>query len=101
MRLPQIAWCFLAAASAALAQTSPPFVGGAWSGNITPTSATVVVRLNATGLRVRLHVSQNEALTPAVFSGVVTTSATTGSTAKLTVQGLQPDTDYYYGVEVA
>ena len=28
-------------------------------------------------------------------------SATTGNTVKLTVQGLQPDTDYYYGVEVA
>jgi alkaline phosphatase D len=95
----RICWSFLIFAGAAFAQA--PFIGGVWSGNITPTSATVAVRLNAPGLRVRLHISQNEALTPAAYSSIVTTAAATGNTAKLTVQGLQPDTDYYYGIEVA
>jgi phosphodiesterase/alkaline phosphatase D-like protein len=83
------------------AQTSSPFVGGVWSGNVSPTGATVALRLNAAGLRVRLQVSQNESLTPATVSSVVTTAAGSGFAAKLTVQGLQPDTDYYYGIEVA
>lgn len=83
------------------AQAGNPFVGGVWSGNVTPTSATVAVRLNAPGLRVRLQVSQNSALTSPVFSSAVNTAATTGNTVKLTVQGLKPDTDYYYGIEVA
>ena len=76
------------------------FIGGVWSGNITPTSATVVARFSDVA-RVRLHVSKNEALTQSVFSGFVNTSANNGFTAKMTVQGLVPDTDYYYGVEVA
>jgi phosphodiesterase/alkaline phosphatase D-like protein len=102
MRTPVRAFgLFVLLCGAALGQTASPFIGGCWSGNVSPTSATVSVRLNAPTLRVRLQVSQNEALTPAVFSSVVTTSASTGHTAKLTVQGLQPDTDYYYGIEVA
>jgi phosphodiesterase/alkaline phosphatase D-like protein len=80
---------------------SSPFIGGVWAGNVTPTSATVSIRLNSSGVRVRLQVSRSESLTPAVFSSVVTTAATTGNTVKLTVQGLVPDTDYFYGVEVA
>jgi phosphodiesterase/alkaline phosphatase D-like protein len=78
-----------------------PFIGGVWSGNVSPTSVTVVGRLNESGQRVRLHVSQNESLTQPVFSSFVTTTATNGNTTKLTVQGLQPDTDYFYGFEVA
>jgi phosphodiesterase/alkaline phosphatase D-like protein len=101
MRIPRLALCFLAFFTAAYGQAGSPFVGGAWSGNVTPTSATVVVRLNASGQRVRLQVSQNESLTPAIFSSVVTSAASAGNTAKLTVQGLQPGTDYYYGIEVA
>jgi phosphodiesterase/alkaline phosphatase D-like protein len=77
-----------------------PLVGGVWAGNVTPTSATISIRLNAPGLRVRLQVSQAESLTPAVFSSVVTTAAASGNTVKLTVQGLVPDTDYLYGIEV-
>lgn len=78
-----------------------PFIGGVWAGNVTPTSATVSVRLNGSGLRVRLQVSRSESLVSPVYSSVLTTVATTGNTAKLTVQGLVPDTDYYYGIEVA
>ena len=82
------------------AADASPFVGGVWAGNVTPTSATVSIRLNAPGLRVRLQVSQSESLVPAVYSTVVTTVAASGHTAKLTVQGLVPDTDYFYGIEV-
>ncbi len=83
------------------AQGDSPFIGGAWAGNVTPTSATVSIRLNSPGLRVRLQISQSPALTPAIFSGAVNTATSTGNTAKLTVQGLQPDTQYFYGIEVA
>lgn len=86
---------------AAFGQHSGPFIGGAWAGNVSPTSATVSIRLNTTGARVRLQVSKNENLTPAIFSGAVTTNANNGNTAKLVVQGLESDTDYYYGIEVA
>lgn len=93
--------CFCALALSAFGQASGPFIGGAWSGNVSPTSVTVSIRLDTAGQRVRLQVSQNEGLTPAVFSGAVTTAVNLGNTVKLTVQGLQPDTDYYYGIEVA
>src|SRR5262245_16762027 len=101
MRFAQILFLFLAARAVGIAQSSAQFVGGAWSGNVTPTSATVVIRLDAPSQRVRLQVSQNAALTPPIFSAAVTTAAATGYTVKLNVQGLQPDTDYFYGVEVA
>jgi phosphodiesterase/alkaline phosphatase D-like protein len=78
-----------------------PLIGGMWCGSVTPTSATVVVRLNTSGIRVRVQVSTSSTLSPAVFSGAVNSAAATGNAVKLTVQGLQPDTDYYYGVEVA
>jgi phosphodiesterase/alkaline phosphatase D-like protein len=93
--------CFFALAAVAFGQHSGPFIGGAWAGNVSPTSATVSIRLNTTGVRVRLQVSQNENLTPAVFSGAITTTANNGNTVKLSIQGLKTDTDYYYGIEVA
>jgi phosphodiesterase/alkaline phosphatase D-like protein len=77
-----------------------PAIGGVWCGNVTPTSVTVTIRLTAPGLRVRLQVSRADTLAQPVFSSVVTTAATLGNTAKLTVQGLLPDTDYFYGIEV-
>jgi phosphodiesterase/alkaline phosphatase D-like protein len=88
-----------ATASASFAQGI--FIGGVWSGNVTPTSAMVAAHLTGPGLRVRLLVSVNESLSPAIFSSAVNTAAATGNAVKLTVQGLQPDTDYFYGIEVA
>ncbi len=90
-----------AVCASVMGQGTSPFIGGVWSGNVTPTSATVVVHLTAPALRVRLQVGVNPTLTPAVFSSAVNTAASTGNAVKLTVQGLLPDTDYYYGVEVA
>ncbi len=101
MFLPRTLLICLGIAATAFGQASSPFIGGVWSGNVTPTSATVGVRLNAPALRVRLQVSTNPNLVPAIFSSAVNTAASAGNAVKLTVQGLLPDTDYYYGVEVA
>ncbi len=95
----KVALVFLALTFTALAQS--PFAGGAWCGNVTPTSATVSVRLNTAALRVRLVISTNANLSSPVYSSVVTTNANSDNVAKLSVQGLKPDTDYYYGIEVA
>lgn len=94
-------FCFLILTVVAFGQDPGPFVSGAWSGNVSPTSATVSIRLTAPGQRVRLQVSQNANLTAPLYSSVVTTSANLGNTVKLSVQGLQPNTDYFYGIEVA
>ncbi len=77
------------------------FTSSVWSGNVTPTSASVVVRLNTAGLRVRLLVSTNPSLTAPIFSGVVTTAAAAGNIVTLNMSSLQSDTEYFYGVEVA
>ena len=101
MKLANLVFVFLAACSALFGQSLSPVVGGVWSGNVSSTSATVAVRLNSSGLRVRLQVSQSQALTVApLFSAVITSAANTGNAVKLTIQGLQPDTDYFYGIEI-
>ena len=76
------------------------FVGSVWAGNVSPTSATVAVRLNTPGVKVRVAFSTTPTLTSPIFSAPANTAAAS-NTVKLTVQGLRPDTDYYYGVEVA
>lgn len=86
--------------SGAAAQ-SVDFIGGVWSGGVTSSSVTVVARLNAPGQRVRLAVSENDRLTSSTFSLTVNTAAGSGNTAKLTMQGLRPDTEYHYGIEIA
>lgn len=91
----------LAIATSAFAQSVSPFIGGAWSGAVTASTATVAVRLTTSGQRVRLQLSPSPSLSPATFSPVVTSAAASGNAVKLTVQGLQSDTDYYYGIEVA
>jgi alkaline phosphatase D len=101
MALLKLAFLLLIAGASALAQSELFIVGGVWSGNVTPTSATVALRLNAGNQRVRLLVSQNENLSPGVYSSAVTTNPAAGNAVKLSVQGLVPDTDYFYGIEVA
>eukprot|EP01035_Chromulina_nebulosa_P013398 gene13398-17798_t len=88
-------------AQAVATLAASPFASSVWSGNVTPTSATVAVRLTASAQRVRLHVSTNPALTAPIYSSVVTTAAAAGNAVKLNVSSLQPDTEYFYGVEVA
>ncbi len=83
------------------AQIASPFVSGAWSGNVTPTSATVTIRLSTSGVAVRLVLSTNSTLAPAKFFGAVTTTANKGDTVSIDAFGLDPNTDYFYGFEVA
>jgi phosphodiesterase/alkaline phosphatase D-like protein len=101
MVLLKFAFLLLISCASAVAQSELFIVGGVWSGNVTPTSATVALRLNAGGQRVRLLVSQNENLSPGTYSSAVTTNPAAGNAVKLSVQGLVPDTDYFYGIEVA
>src|SRR5579885_1613853 len=100
---PLLVWLGMALAiltpARGLAQGSP-FASGAWSGNLTPTSATVTIRLNASALDVRLVLSPSATLSPAKFFGGVTTSAASGNTVSIDAFGLEPNTDYFYGFEV-
>jgi alkaline phosphatase D len=101
MRLCHFVFCTLLFAVSALpAQTAAPFASGPWSGNVTPTSATVAVRLAAPGLQVRVALSERADLAAATYSVPVTTAAESGNVAKVSLTGLKPETDYYYGFEV-
>jgi phosphodiesterase/alkaline phosphatase D-like protein len=97
-----LAWAVLGVTAAAARSVAPatPFACGVWSGNVSATSASVVVRLNSAGQKVRLRASTEPDLTPAVWSSTAITTASAGNAVSLTVEGLIPDTDYYYGVEV-
>lgn len=87
---------------AALSAQSPsPFVSGVWCGNVTPTRASVCVRLADSGLRVRLAVGTGGRLSPALYSAPVISSADAGNVVRLDIDGLQPATEYVYGIEVA
>lgn len=66
-----------------------------WVGATTPTSAMVTARLS--GQSARLHVSTTDDLSDPVTSEEVTAEH---GVAKLPIDGLDPDTRYYYGVEV-
>ena len=46
------------AAGEGRAQSVSPFAGGAWCGNVTPTTATVKVRLASPGLAARLALAR-------------------------------------------
>lgn len=95
--------CLLAALGLVVlgrAQTGSPFLSGAWSGNVTATTATVSIRLGSAGQRVRLVVGPNEQLSPSAFSAAVTTSLLSGNVAAMDISGLEPGQTYYYGVEV-
>ncbi|MBL9202997.1 MAG: alkaline phosphatase D family protein [Opitutaceae bacterium] len=100
MKLENILAAFLALSVSVAAQSTSPVVGGVWAGNVSPTSVTVAARINESGARVRLVVSPSESLAAPMFSPVVTTASASGNAVKLTVQGLQPGTDYHYALEV-
>src|SRR3954469_2370662 len=99
--LPRVLPLLCLALTAPWAMAQSPFASSVWSGNVTPTSASVVVRLNSSSQKVRLDVSSNISLSTPILSSTATTAATAGNTVTLSVQGLQPDTDYYYGIEIA
>lgn len=99
-RYPLVLVSFFLVAIQLHAQVGGPFASGPWSGNVTPTSATVAVHLAASNAQVRLAVSTRADLSNAVYSTGIVTDADSGNRAKLDVAGLTPDTDYYYGFEV-
>ncbi len=90
----------LAASGLAQGQVTAPLASGPWSGNVTATSATAAVRLNAGGLSVRLLLSRNADLSAPSYFGPVTTQAAAGNMAKIDATGLLPATTYYYAFEV-
>jgi hypothetical protein len=101
MTLPKLLIFVVALTAAAFGQGVSPFIGSAWCGNVTSSTATVSIRMETAGQRVRLQISTNPSLTAATFSPAVTSAVTAGNTVKLSMQGLQPDTEYFYGIEVA
>lgn len=100
-RLTAILVALVVFATVAGGQTASPLTSGVWSGNVTSSSATVCVRLTTPGVRVRLVVSTNAQLGAAVFSAFETTALVAGNAVALSIGGLEPDTAYYYGLEVA
>jgi alkaline phosphatase D len=82
------------------AQIGPPFAAGPWCGNVSATGATVAVHLSAPGASVRLAVARNAGLADAIYSVPAVTQSAAGNGVKLDIQGLLPDTAYYYGLEI-
>jgi alkaline phosphatase D len=82
------------------------FQGGAgpvvwlWSGAVTPTSVRVTAHLNGASGQVRLAVSPNPDLSNPLYSAPAVADAANNNTVTLGVGGLNPDTTYYYAVEV-
>jgi hypothetical protein len=87
-------------ASVLHAQATSPLASSPWCGNVSATSATVAVHLGSSAQNVRLVVAVGADLSSAQYSAVAVTAAETGNVVKLDVQGLMPDSDYYYGIEV-
>src|SRR5690606_15601256 len=71
-----------------------------WCGNVTSTSATVAARLDDPGQWVRLRVSTRPDLAEPSYSTFAYTTAVSAGAVKVTAQGLEPDTEYFYGFEV-
>jgi phosphodiesterase/alkaline phosphatase D-like protein len=82
----------------------PPAASGsvsfAWSGAVTPQSATVKAKLLREGARARLVVSPREDLTEPLYSELRAAAASRGNMVAFTVKNLKPDTVYHYAVEV-
>lgn len=82
-----------------MAQTGR-FVEFLWSGAITPHSARVNAKINHDSAAVRLLVSADPTLTNPLYSGFQTAAlATNNRVVSLPIDGLQPDTPYYYAIE--
>lgn len=70
-----------------------------WSGATQPTSAVVAAKLTSASSNVRLVVSTSASLSNPVYSPAVSAGSATNFMAKMTVNGLTPNTTYYYAVE--
>ena len=77
-----------------------PVERGPWSGAITPASAVVKAKLRDPGARARLVVSRNPALTRATRTPAQISSFESGRIVAFALNNLEPNTDYYYALEV-
>jgi prolyl oligopeptidase len=73
---------------------------GPWSGAVTPTSALVKARLAETGLDARLALSLSPTLAHPVYSALVTSETNHNNVVSFPLDGLRPDTEYHYALEV-
>ena len=69
-----------------------------WVGGITGDSAVITTRLPADSALVQAVVSETGSLTDPVYSDVGVADSATDNIVKLTVEGLQPNKSYYYGI---
>jgi len=73
---------------------------GPWSGNITPSTATVKARLAQHGLKARLLISKEPEFKKAQPAGTVTSSSNQNNVVEFGLSNLDPNTTYYYALEV-
>ncbi len=70
-----------------------------WAGSITTTSVKVHAKLTSVTTSARLVVSTDQNLTNPVYGSFSTADASNNYIARLSVNGLSPATEYYYGIE--
>jgi phosphodiesterase/alkaline phosphatase D-like protein len=70
-----------------------------WSGAMKPTSATVVAKLTNASTTCRLVVSTSSSLSNPILSANATASSSNNFMAKMVVNGLTPNTSYFYAVQ--
>ncbi|GEM_PF-1226886 len=83
--------------SASFAQS---IAAGPWSGNVTPTSASVSAALSGSGISARVAASLNADLSNPIYSPSVTSSSTQGNAVRLELANLAANTTYHYAVEL-
>jgi alkaline phosphatase D len=95
----------LFAAAAALLAFPPlaraqSLVAGPWSGNTTPSSASVSAVLDRPGISARVVASTSPDLTQPTYSAPVVSTTAAGNAVRLELAGLAADTTYHYAVEL-
>jgi prolyl oligopeptidase len=96
-------WTFLIDQLGASIETwfgGSPVERGPWSGAVTPASAVVKAKLRDPGARARLVISRNASLTRATRTPAQISSFEGGKVVAFPLNNLQPDTEYYYALEV-
>lgn len=73
---------------------------GPWSGALTPTSAVVKVKLVREGLKTRLALARDEAMTTPVFTEPVITKTESDNLLAFSLDVLEPATRYHYALEI-
>ncbi|RYD61852.1 MAG: hypothetical protein EOP83_16060, partial [Verrucomicrobiaceae bacterium] len=95
MRLPLLISATLVVAARGQVPIAPP-----WCGAVTQDSVVVTVPLDQAGVTTRLVVSTMAGLASPVFSTPVISQAALGNAVRLSVTGLNPNTPYFYALEL-